>query len=147
MPARPPRNHTFGMLYAISNGVQEWAYQTGGDIVSSPVICSDGGVIFSCEDSNVYKVAGCTTLAESSWPMFHHDPQHAGSLAGTNYPNPGCEAPFPNDGRLAPSYDFSFSCVGSPNTTWSVYASTNLTNWTKTGMSPLIRLASENSLI
>ncbi len=126
-------NHTFGMLYAISNGVQEWAFQTDSDIVSSPVICSDGGVIFSCEDSNVYKVAGCTTLAESSWPMFHHDPQHTGSLAGTNSPNPGCEAPFPNNGRLAPSYDFTFSCVGSPNTIWSVYASTNLTNWTKTG--------------
>jgi hypothetical protein len=121
--------------------VQQWAFQTSNDIVSSPLICSDGGVIVSCEDGNVYKVAGCTTLAESPWPMFHHDPQHTGSLAGTNCTGSGCETPFPNGGsfpNLMPNangatYSFSFNVVGASNTSWSVYASTNLLDWTNTG--------------
>ncbi len=125
-------NHTYGMLYAISNGVKLWALPTGGDIVSSPVICNDGGVIFSCEDSNVYKVAGRSPPAQSSWPMYRHDAQHTGSLAGTNSPNPAGQAPFPNDGYFT-NGGFTFSMMGPPGTTWSVYASTNLTNWDYAG--------------
>jgi outer membrane protein assembly factor BamB len=122
-------DHTYGTLYAIKNGVQEWSFQTSNDIVSSPVIGGDGGILISCEDSNVYKVAGGTTLADAPWPMFHHDPQHTGSLAGTNSPVSGCEPPFPNDGNFTSGY-FSFSCMGRANTSWSVYASTDLVNWT-----------------
>jgi hypothetical protein len=126
-------NHNYGMLYAISsNGVQKWAFQTAGDIISSPVICSDGGVIFGCEDANVYKVAGSSPPANSAWPMFHHDPQHTGSLAGTNSPDSACEAPFPNNGYRT-NGGFVFSVMGPPGTTWSVYASINLTNWTYAG--------------
>jgi outer membrane protein assembly factor BamB len=127
-------NHTFGILYAITNGMQKWAYQTSNDIVSSPVICSDGSIIVTCEDSNVYKFAGCSPLAESFWPMFHHDPQHTGSLAGTNDSTPSCTPPFPNDGLLLYP-EFIFSATGTPGSSWSVYASTNLlTNWTNTGV-------------
>jgi len=130
-------NHTYGMLYAITNGVQKWAIQAGGDIVSSPVICSDGGVIFGCEDGKVYKVAGCSPPAETAWPMFHHDPQRSGSLAGTNCPNPVCEPPFPYGGYFPPDLPngFAFSTLGSPGSTWDVYGCTNLLNpvWTNTG--------------
>ena len=82
-------DNTFGILYAISNGIQKWAYQTSNNIVSSPVVCSDGGVIVTCEDSNVYKIGraaahvGRLTLAYVpsrsaahglfDWHQFSHD--------------------------------------------------------------------------
>lgn len=128
-------NHAFGILYAITNGVQKWAFQSSNDIVSSPVICADGGVIFTDEASNVYKVAGCSPLASSpAWPMFHHDPQHTGSLAGTNCPEAGCEAPFPNNGAFEEGQNrFVFAIAGPKGSTWAVYASTNLLTLTNTG--------------
>jgi outer membrane protein assembly factor BamB len=128
-------NHTYGMLYAITNGVQKWAFKTGGDIISSPVIGNDGGVIFGCEDGNVYKVAGGSLPATAGWPMYRHDPQHTGSLAGTNNPAPGCEAPFPNDGYFTNGVfsGFTFYTLGPPGSPWSVYHSTSLSNWTDTG--------------
>jgi hypothetical protein len=123
------------VLYAITNGGLKWAFQTGGDIVSSPLLLSNGEVIVTCEDGNVYAVAGCGPLASSPWPMFAHDPQHTGSVAGTNVPSETCEAPFPNNGNF-PDYisgPFSFDVVGPPSSTWSVRASTNLVRWFDTG--------------
>jgi hypothetical protein len=68
--------------------------------------------------------------------MFHHDPQHTGSLAGTNCPEAGCEPAFPNGGFLSEglTVQFGFTNIGRTNSTWTVYASTNLMNWTNTGV-------------
>ena len=68
------------------------------------------------------------------WPMFHHDPQRTGSLAGTNCPNPTNEPPFPYGGYRPPDVPngFAFSTLGSPGSRWDVYGCTNLLNpdWT-----------------
>ncbi|HEX3719931.1 MAG TPA: PQQ-binding-like beta-propeller repeat protein [Verrucomicrobiae bacterium] len=132
-------NHSFGMLYALTNGVPQWTFRAGGDIICSPVICSNGEIIFSCEDGNVYKVSAPssvapTTLATSSWPMFHHDPQHTGSLGGLNCTSGGCVVPFPYDGTLDTNIGtFTFTNIGPAGTTWQVYSSTNLSNWVNSG--------------
>jgi len=66
-------------LYAINpDGTKKWEFMTGGDIYSSPAIGTDGTVYFGSMDYKVYAIRSSGTLADSPWPMFHHDPQHTG---------------------------------------------------------------------
>lgn len=49
---------------------------------SSPAIGSDGTIYIGSADDNLYAINTCTGgLADTPWPMFHHDERHTGSLA------------------------------------------------------------------
>ena len=79
-------------LYAINpDGTQKWAFQTGDSVDSSPAIGSDGTIYVGSRDSNLYAVYGNSGgLANSDWPMFHHDLRHAG--VGSFFPAPDIKA-------------------------------------------------------
>jgi len=70
-----------GNLYAINpNGTKKWEFQTGLWVYSSPAIGSDG-TIYVCAciyDGKLYAIYGSGSLANTPWPMFHHDLQHTG---------------------------------------------------------------------
>jgi len=67
------------MLYALDpNGSLLWARGTGGHVRTSPTIAPDGTIYFGSSDHCLYALAGTSPLADSPWPMFHHDPQHTG---------------------------------------------------------------------
>jgi len=83
-----------GTIYAVSNddrlyalnpaGSLKWSYETGGgfkcDIQSSPAIGPDGVIYVGSKDGRIHAIRdGNEGLADSSWPMFHHDPQHSGT--------------------------------------------------------------------
>ncbi len=119
-------------LYAVTNGSQAWAFTTGGEIVSSPAIGADGTVYVASTDGNLYAIFGSTPLATNEpWPMFHQNPSHTGLQSPGTTPAEDCGAPFVYDGTNDGMGDFSFSIVGTAGSVWNVYASTNLTNWTK----------------
>jgi outer membrane protein assembly factor BamB len=121
-------------LYAVTNGSQAWAFTTGGEIVSSPAIGADGTVYVASTDGNLYAIFGSTPLATNEpWPMFHQNPSHTGLQSPATTPAEDCGAPFVYDGTNDGMGDFSFSIVGTAGSVWNVYASTNLTNWTKVG--------------
>ena len=72
-----------GFLYAVdSSGQLVWKCQVGDSIwASSPAIGADGTVYIGSEDGSLYAVYGNSGgLADSSWPMFHHDLLHTGRL-------------------------------------------------------------------
>jgi len=60
------------------DGKIRWAFGTRGDVRSSPVIAPDGTIYFGSDDGYLYAIEGHSPLADSPWPMFHHDPQHTG---------------------------------------------------------------------
>jgi hypothetical protein len=69
-------------LYAVNpDGTQKWAFTTGGPINSSPALGPDGTVYVGSDDGKLYAVySDSPGLASSSWPMFHRDLRHTGSL-------------------------------------------------------------------
>jgi outer membrane protein assembly factor BamB len=69
-----------GYFYALNPDLTlKWKYKTGGEIWSSPVIAPDGMVYVGCNDVYVYAFETHSKgLADSSWPMFHHDIRHTG---------------------------------------------------------------------
>ena len=60
------------------DGTIRWAFGTRGSVRSSPVIAPDGTIYFGSDDGYLYAIEGHSPLADSPWPMFHHDPQHTG---------------------------------------------------------------------
>ena len=64
------------------NGGQKWSLKAGAPITASPVIDANGVVYFGSWDKKLYAVK-CSSLglADSSWPMFRGDAQHAGNLS------------------------------------------------------------------
>ena len=68
-----------GLLYALDpNGGLRWARGTGGHVRTSPAVAPDGTIYFGSDDGYLYALAGAFPLADSPWPMFHHDAQHTG---------------------------------------------------------------------
>ncbi len=66
-------------LYAINpNGTLNWACATGDDVYSSPALASDGTIYVGSRDHKLYAICGTPKLANTSWPMFHHDRKHTG---------------------------------------------------------------------
>jgi len=66
-------------LYAINpNGAFKWSYQTGGYVDSSPAIGADGTIYVGSLDYYLYAIQGLGSLANTPWPMFHHDLKHTG---------------------------------------------------------------------
>ncbi len=121
-------------LYAVTNGSQAWAFETEGPIVSSPAIGADGTVYVGSGDGFLYAIFGSTPLATNApWPMFHQNPTHTGRSPAPPTSGEECDSAFVYDGTNDGMGDFTFSIVGTAGSVWNVYASTNLTNWTKVG--------------
>ena len=75
-------------FYALSpDGSLKWKFLTGSVVWSSPTIGMDGTIYLGSDDGYLYAIDSGTGqgLANSSWPMFHHDPQHTGRV-GTAAP-------------------------------------------------------------
>lgn len=69
-------------FHAVSgNGQGRWKISTEGAITASPVIDANGVVYFGSWDKKLYAVK-CSSLglAQTSWPMFRGDAQHAGKV-------------------------------------------------------------------
>ena len=67
-------------LYAINpDGNLKWKFETGYRVKSSPAIGKDGTIYVGSGDNYLYAiVTDFGGLADSPWPMFHHDPHHTG---------------------------------------------------------------------
>ena len=66
-------------LYAINpDGTKKWEFLTGNYVRSSPAIGSDGIIYVGSNDDKLYALYGSGRLADSPWPMFHHDIKHTG---------------------------------------------------------------------
>lgn len=81
----------FSLMYMTASqaddGDMKWAFQTGGYIEPSPAIGSDGTVYVGSYDGRLYAIEGSSGgLADTPWPMFHHDLQHTGRSAGQACP-------------------------------------------------------------
>ena len=56
-----------------------WEFETGGQVLSSPAIGSDGTVYVGSEDKKLYAFrTDSKGLAKSPWPMRGQNPQHTG---------------------------------------------------------------------
>ncbi len=72
---------THNNLHAVNpNGTGKWTFPTTDGIYwSSPAIGGDGTVYIGSRDGFLYAVnTTCGGLAQSPWPMFHHDMKHTG---------------------------------------------------------------------
>jgi outer membrane protein assembly factor BamB len=72
-------------LYAINpDGTPKRMFSAEDDVYySSPAIGSDGTIYVGSEDGNLYAIYGSSGgLANSPWPMFHHDIRHSGRVGG-----------------------------------------------------------------
>jgi len=71
-------------LYAINpDGTEKWAFATENGTLSSPAIGSDGTIYAGSGDGNLYAIYGSSGgLANTPWPMFHHDLKHSGRVGG-----------------------------------------------------------------
>ena len=119
-------------VYAITNGAVKWKVLTGNQVISSPVIAANGAVYIGSKDGYVYSLPGSAELANSAWPLFHHDPGHTGAA-----PNPSCSVKptlvaFPNNPSIN-SGQFSFYASGTPGSSWIISASSNLETWNVIG--------------
>ena len=73
-------------LYAINpDGTEKWSFQTGLPVHSSPAIGPDG-TIYVGSDGLYAIYSDSHGLADSSWPMFHHDLRHTGRAEQTQMP-------------------------------------------------------------
>ena len=60
-------------------GTVLWEFETGGQVLSSPAIGSDGTVYVGSEDKKLYAFrTDSKGLAKSPWPMRGQNPQHTG---------------------------------------------------------------------
>ncbi len=67
------------MTAIVREGELKGKYTTGKDIISSPAIGSDGTVYVGSNDNKLYAIKSSSMgLADSLWPMFHHDAKHTG---------------------------------------------------------------------
>lgn len=69
-----------GKLYAVNpDGSWKWDFTTGGAVDSSPAVGADGTIYLGSGDGKLYAIYGDSPgLANSTWPMFHHDLRHTG---------------------------------------------------------------------
>lgn len=76
-----------GRLYAVSfAGIKQWSCKIGMGSASSPVIGPGGTVYVGTYDGYLYAFdTSSKGLAQSSWPMYHHDARHTGNV-GTPLP-------------------------------------------------------------
>jgi len=66
-------------LYALnSDGTLKWRYQTDGFVQASPALADNSLLYVVSRDGYLYVIYGSGILANTPWPMFHHDLQHTG---------------------------------------------------------------------
>ena len=56
----------------------KWEFLTGDWVWSPLSIGSDGTIYIGSDDGKLYALIGSGRLADSPWPMFHHDIKHTG---------------------------------------------------------------------
>ncbi|HTA31186.1 MAG TPA: PQQ-binding-like beta-propeller repeat protein, partial [Candidatus Cybelea sp.] len=117
----------------LSNQTVAWTYTNTANIISSPLICPDGSVVYGCEDGFLYCFWGSSLPAgeNAPWPTFHQNAQRTGLQPGTNTVVDNCGAPFLFNGTNDGAGHFTFDILGATNESWAVYYSANLSNWTK----------------
>jgi outer membrane protein assembly factor BamB len=132
-----PLTTSQGFVYAIQNGVMQWADNTTEGVLSSPTISSNGNIYVGGSDGRVHVYSGAPVDTNAPWPMFRKDAVHSGQQTPITTSDSDCGAPCPYDGMLT-SNQFSFTIVGRTNLNpkWNIYSSTNLSSWTavKTGL-------------
>jgi len=71
-----------GYFYAVNpDGTKKWSFNTGSPIKSSPAIAKEGIIYFGCDNGKFYALESeVDGLANSAWPMFHHDLHHTGRI-------------------------------------------------------------------
>jgi outer membrane protein assembly factor BamB len=58
-----------------------WEFETGGGVVSSPAIGSDGTVYVGSDDNRLYAInTESLGLAKSPWPMRGQNARHTGRV-------------------------------------------------------------------
>ncbi|RKX51936.1 MAG: hypothetical protein DRP50_08090 [Thermotoga sp.] len=59
-------------------GTLKWKYKTGDEVFSSPAIGVDGTIYVGSFDDYLYAINGNSGgLADTPWPMFHHNVSHS----------------------------------------------------------------------
>ena len=67
-----------GFFYALNpDGTLNWKCELNCSI-SSPTISSGGTIYVGSTDNHLCAIEGSGSLANTAWPMFHHDLQHTG---------------------------------------------------------------------
>ncbi len=76
-----------GNVYAVKpDGTQKWEFKTGNEIWSAPAIAPDGTIYIGSTDGKLYALTSSSKgLADSPWPMFHHDARHTGNRSPGPY--------------------------------------------------------------
>ena len=66
-------------------GDKLWEFKTGGGVLSSPAIGSDGTVYFGSVDNKLYAIkTDSKGLAKSPWPMRGQNARHTGRQSKPN---------------------------------------------------------------
>ena len=65
-------------VIVVIEGILKWRYSTGSNVFSSPAIGTDGTIYVGSDDNYLYAIQGLGPLANTPWPMFHHDLKHTG---------------------------------------------------------------------
>ncbi|UCG43989.1 MAG: PQQ-like beta-propeller repeat protein [candidate division WOR-3 bacterium] len=72
-----------GRLYVLyPDAALRWSQELGDAIDQSPVVAEDGTIYVVTTDGKLHSLLGHKGLADSPWPMYHHDPQHTGRARG-----------------------------------------------------------------
>jgi outer membrane protein assembly factor BamB len=114
-------------LFAFSaDGSVVWIFNAGGSptdlnsyTYTSPAIGSDG-TIYATFGSRLYAFAGTNSLADSPWPMYRQNARHTGKMEKPSLQKPQKRA----------DANFQFQVFGQISNTFTIEASTNLSDWT-----------------
>ena len=149
-------------IFAIDadTGLEKWRFspntadfeacQQSSSSIVAPAIANDGTVYAAFDrsggvcanGSSLYAFETSSHLADSSWPMFHHDARHTGLSPGDS-PNNGhyfilSNGHFTGNGSGVGSFQFTVTDSSSPAATVvPIYASPDLYYWTLVGNASL----------
>jgi len=85
-PVQPPASNTKATKpeptkAKATAGVKLWEFETGGVVLSSPAISSDGTVYVGSNDNSLYAIkTDSKGLAKSPWPMRGQNARHTGRV-------------------------------------------------------------------
>jgi len=82
LPLSPTDEHQIVISGGGGEGTLKWSFTTGSAVVSSPAVGSDGTIYVGSFDKKLYAIYGSGSLANTPWPMFHHDLRHSGRVGG-----------------------------------------------------------------
>ena len=119
----PTTNHVFSFTPTETGYATNWTFRAPfNGHLSSPVIAQDG-TIYVGGISNVYAILGNEALANTPWPMAHHDAFHTGNQGFSSLPttplNVQASKGDPLD-RIRITWDYAFGA-----TRYQLYRATN----------------------